>query len=64
MKEDNFLLSFLGTIAVALIIGLSLGFFVSWQTAGTKSEVWRRQGIEISQWEAFMGATPALVLKE
>ena len=38
-----------------------------WYRAGVQQEVYRRQGVEMSQWEVYMGAKPIerrLITKE
>lgn len=39
---------------------LLLGLFLwgNWYYCGVQSQVYKRQGIEISQWELFVGAKP------
>ena len=49
---------------LALIIVLILGIFSillawSWYRAGVQTDIYKRQGIEISHWEVFIGSTPA-----
>ena len=44
-----------------LILGSS---FWSWYKAGIQSDLWKREGIEITQWEVFLGAKPAQRLIE
>lgn len=38
---------------------LASGIGISWYRSGIQSEVYRREGIELSQWEVFCGAKPA-----
>jgi hypothetical protein len=48
-------------IAVFVAIALFLVFaapVVKWYRAGVQVEVWKREGIEMTQWEVFMGAKP------
>lgn len=40
--------------AVTLVI---LG--IAWYQAGVQTEVYRRQNVEMTQWEVFVGCTPA-----
>lgn len=45
---------------VAMTVVLILGFLgVAWYQAGLQTEVYRRQGIKMTQWEVFIGCTPA-----
>jgi hypothetical protein len=46
------------------LITITLGFallivWYSWYIAGLQAAVYRRQGIEVTQWELFHGAKPA-----
>ncbi len=42
-------------VAVICVAGAAFG----WYQAGLQSAAYARQGIEISQWELFMGVSPA-----
>lgn len=44
-------------LVILLLIGGT--FAAAWIGAGNQSRVWEREGIHITQWEAFMGAKPA-----
>lgn len=44
-----------GVIALMAIIGAPM---FAWYKAGLQQEVYRRQGVEMTQWEVFMGAKP------
>ena len=40
---------------IALVLGSSAW---QWRAAGMQAEVYRRQGVEMTQWECFMGIKP------
>ncbi len=48
----------------AVLLGIVVVFIVAgvlcwhWYTAGVQAEVYRRQGVNMTQWEVFMGAKP------
>lgn len=46
------------------VVWAGVGLLTKWENAGIQQEVWRRQGIEMTQWEIYRGAKPALVVKE
>jgi hypothetical protein len=48
------LLIYGGIILVVAVFGVSL----EWYQAGVKAAMYHRNGIEVSQWEVFCGATP------
>ena len=41
---------------IVLIAAIPIGFY--WYKAGVQVEVYRRQGVEMTQWEVFLGAKP------
>lgn len=45
-------------VGLLLVVVLSLAG-VKWYCSGVQAEVYERQGIRITQWEIFWGATPA-----
>ncbi len=52
MKELTGLLFCCGiTAALALTVSAA----ISWYCAGLQAEVYRRQGVEMTQWEVFIG---------
>lgn len=54
-KENrNYLLVWI--LSVLVVIGILLG--CNWYSASVKASVWRRQGVDITTWEVFVGATP------
>lgn len=55
MSGDAVLYTIYGTIIGVLIFG-SAG--LGWYRASVQVEVYRRQGVEMSTWEVFMGAKP------
>lgn len=46
---------------VALVIGMAV--WVCWEEARIQADVYRRQGVEISQYEVFRGARPIHMTK-
>ena len=46
----------IGLILLLLVVSVITGW--KWYTAGVQVEVYRRSGIEMSQWEVFIGAKP------
>ncbi len=42
---------------VAVLAGILM--LLDWYRAGVQAEVYRREGIEVTQWEVFCGAKPA-----
>lgn len=48
----------LAVFVVIIAAVLCLPFF-GWYKAGLQADVYRREGIEISQWEVFVGVKPA-----
>jgi hypothetical protein len=47
-------------IAVVLLLTAiaAIGIGGKWYTASVQTEVYRRQGVEMTTWEVFMGAKP------
>jgi len=43
-------------IAIVLCIGIM--FCMEWARCGVQSNIYHREGIEISQWEIFFGGKP------
>jgi hypothetical protein len=43
---------------LAIIAGIILAPMAAWYKAGVQVEVYRRQGVEMTTWEVFMGAKP------
>ena len=47
-------------LVLFIVIGIpALAASVQWYKAGVQADVYRREGIEMSQWDVFMGAKPA-----
>jgi len=47
-------------ISILLIVAIGLGaIYWQWWNAGQQAEVWRSQGVEITQWQVFIGIQPA-----
>ncbi len=50
-------------IVLIAVLFLCFLFFVfgcaGWYRAGVQSEVYRRAGVEVTQWECFIGMKPA-----
>lgn len=45
---------------ITIIVGFAaLVVWYSWYIAGLQAAVYRRQGIDVTQWELFNGAKPA-----
>ncbi len=60
MKDEHQMtLALIGIIFGLFVIVGGIYASVSWYHAKLQSEVYRRQGIEISQWEVFCGVEPA-----
>lgn len=43
---------------VFVVVLVTVPVAASWYKAGVQQEVYRRQGVEMSRWELFMGAQP------
>lgn len=43
--------------AVAVILAVTLGW--NWYRAGVQADTYHRQGIQLTQWECFIGTKPA-----
>ncbi len=56
MNDENHV-RFFGFVIFSLIIAAITAAY--WYGAGVQARVYKRQGIEMSQWEVFMGAKPA-----
>lgn len=48
-------------VGAMLLLALCLAgaTYWDWYMAGVQAEVYRREGIEMTQWEVFVGARPA-----
>ena len=55
-RTDKFLMVGFA-ILLAAIVWVSIGG--KWYRAGAQAEVYRREGIEMTQWEVFIGVKPA-----
>jgi hypothetical protein len=44
--------------AVFLLALIAVGPTIAWYRAGLQQRVYQRQGVEMTQWEVFMGAKP------
>lgn len=53
--------SFIGGCFVVVLVAIMLigGFIWSWMAAETQADVYRREGIQITTFEVWMGAKPA-----
>lgn len=56
-SEDVFIYLMLPLAIVMVIIGFGIG---AWYASGVQADVYRRQGVEMSQWEVFVGAKPVV----
>lgn len=56
-RDGKGLATFLGLVLGALLI--AGGVWWSWYRAGVQAEVYRREGVEMTQWEVYLGARPA-----
>lgn len=55
-KDKLFVVAIIGG-PVALLIAAGVGW--AWYTSKVQADVYRRQGVEMSTWEVFIGAKPA-----
>lgn len=46
-------------VVAGFVLIVILGIWGHWYRAGLQAEVYRREGIEMTQWEVFMGSKPA-----
>lgn len=57
-RDDLFvwlLLISIGLLVLVILIGAPI---MAWYQAGVQADVYRRQGVEMTTWEVFMGAKP------
>lgn len=55
MKNDRwFLIGVVGLFSAVIVGAAAWG----WYKAGIQQEVYRRQGVEMSRWEVYLGAKP------
>lgn len=53
-------------ILIGIVLTIAIGVAVCWfqyYQLGLQSEVYARQGIQVSRWELFMGANPSPQMK-
>lgn len=55
-EPDGSPILFVLLVIGALFVG---GFFFGWYQAGMQARMYARQGIQITQWEVFIGVEPA-----
>ena len=53
--SDRWIMALAGVVVAGAVIGAPM---FAWYKAGLQVEVYRRQGVEMTQWEVFMGAKP------
>lgn len=55
----------LALYAVVILLILLVAFVIAWVRATVQTNVYKRQGVDMSVWEVFLGAKPIeRVLKE
>lgn len=54
-RAEKIYIAVLLTVCASIIVG---GIWFKWYRAGIQMDVYRRQGVEMSQWECFMNAEP------
>lgn len=59
MKKDASVIFGMTAAAIIIAVAVITGPIFGWYKAGVQAEVYRRQGVEMTQWEVFVGAHPA-----
>lgn len=57
-KSDKLFFGFIAAITLVVLTTPLFVAYLSWYRAGIQREVWQREGINLTQWEIFVGARP------